>query len=591
MASNPQSSSSSMTAKEAPQGSSGPDVESQQQGRNDVPHWFLVFHPSGVSDAVLNYTYPGEGTHESPYVVDFLPHDASNPQQYTRLRKWSITLIQAVATLAVAFVSTAYSGGVSEIIRDFQISTTVAILGISLFVLGFAIGPLLWAPLSEWYGRQVVFFISYMALAAFSAGAAGAKNIQTLIILRFFAGSFGASPLTNSGGVIADMFSAKERGMATSVFAMAPFLGPSIGPIVGGFLGEAEGWRWVEGLMAIFTGTLWIACSLYVPETYAPVLLRKRAAKLSKLTGKVYVSKMDLHVKTTRAQQVKTTLLRPWVLLLREPIVLLTSIYMAIVYGTLYLLFAAFPIVFQQNRGWSPGIGGLAFIGVAVGMLVAVTYNMFDNRRYMRVVAAHGGIAPPEARLPPAIIGSFLLPIGLFWFAWTNGPEIHWVVSIIASSFFAAGLVCVFLSLMNYMVDSYTVFAASVLAATSVLRSLFGAAFPLFTTYMYRDLGIHWASTVPAFLALACAPCPLLFYWYGARIRMRCKFAAEAAAVLERMQKVHGQQQQEVVPAAGAGEDEEERRAGLPVSESRAVLSEDEGTVVGTGEDAGEKTK
>jgi hypothetical protein len=148
MASNPQSSSSSMTAKEAPQGSSGPDVESQQQGRNDVPHWFLVFHPSGVSDAVLNYTYPGEGTHESPYVVDFLPHDASNPQQYTRLRKWSITLIQAVATLAVAFVSTAYSGGVSEIIRDFQISTTVAILGISLFVLGFAIGPLLWAPLS-----------------------------------------------------------------------------------------------------------------------------------------------------------------------------------------------------------------------------------------------------------------------------------------------------------------------------------------------------------------------------------------------------------------------------------------------------------
>jgi len=333
---------------------------------------------------------------------------------------------------------------------------------------------------------------------------------------------------------------------------MAPFLGPSIGPIVGGFLGEAEGWRWVEGLMAIFTGVLWIACSLYVPETYAPVLLRKRAAKLSQMTGKVYVSKVDAYNKQTKAEQVKTALLRPWILLLTEPIVLLTSIYIAIIYGTLYLLFAAFPIVFQLNRGWTPGISGLAFCGVAVGMIGAVGYVIVDNRRYNRVAdRSPGGVAPPEARLPLACVGSVLLPVGLFWFAWTNGPEVHWVVPIVASGFFAAGLVMVFLSLMGYLIDSYVVFAASVLAANSVLRSLFGAAFPLFATEMYKNLGIHWASTVPAFLALACVPFPFLFYKYGDKIRMRCKYAAEAAAVLKHM--MQGRASAAAAAAGGGG--------------------------------------
>ncbi|KAK4106492.1 MFS general substrate transporter [Parathielavia hyrcaniae] len=557
---------------------SGPDVECHQ-GRNTPSHWFLVTHPAGVTDAVLNHAYPGQGTAESPFVVDFLPEDGSNPQRYSLSKKWIITLFQALATLAVAFVSTAYSGGVLEIIRFFHVSTTVAILGLSLFVFGFAIGPLLWAPLSEFYGRQIVFFFTYAGLVAFNAGAAGAQNIHALLILRFFAGAFGASPLTNSGGVVADMFDAKERGLALCIFAMAPFLGPTLGPISGGFLGEAESWRWVEGLMAILTGILWIVCSLFVPETYAPVILRRRAAQLSKITSKAYVSKMDLSITTTKAEQIKTTLLRPWVLLFSEPIVFLTAIYIAIIYGTLYFLFAAFPIVFQQQRGWSAGIGGLAFIGVAVSMLFAVAIAMVDNKRYLRVAAASpGGRAPPEARLPPAILGSVLLPVGLFWFAWTNGAETHWAVPVTASAVFATGLVGVFLSLLTYLVDGYTVFAASALAANSVLRSLFGAAFPLFATHMYRDLGVHWASSVPAFLALACTPCPLLFYWYGERIRMRCRYAAEAAAVLEKMHAAHEGQEGTVAVEGGL-----ERAGGqqLLVSESRVVSSENDGTVMG----------
>ncbi|KAL2074775.1 hypothetical protein VTL71DRAFT_8554 [Oculimacula yallundae] len=560
MAHPPSSSASSQTANETLE--QQPDIEAQKKPtQKRAAHWELVFDQTHVTPEVLNWPYKGSGTEEDPYVVEYIENDRRNPMLFPQWKKWMITILVAIATLAVAFVSSAYSGGIEEILATFKVSTEVATLGISLFVLGFAIGPLLWAPLSELYGRQVLFFGTYAMLTAFNAGAAGSQNIETLIILRFFAGAFGSSPLTNAGGVIADMFPASERGLAMSIFAAAPFLGPVIGPIVGGFLGETEGWRWVEGLMAIFTGILWIVGALTIPETYTPVILRRRAAKLSKMTGKVYKSSTEVqHGAKTVSQEFKTALSRPWILLFREPIVLLLSIYMAIIYGTLYLMFGAMPIVYQQQRGWSAGIGGLSFVGVAVGMITAVCYSIFDNKRYLKVEAKHNGNAPPEARLPPALIGSIALPVGLFWFAWTNGPSIHWSVSIIGTAPFGFGMVLVFLSIMNYLIDSYVIYAASVLAANSVLRSLFGAVFPLFTTYMYQDLGIHWASSIPAFLALACVPFPFLFYKYGEGIRLKCKYAKEAAEFLEQMKG--GQKGGNQEAEAESGEEEKQGQDG-----------------------------
>lgn len=525
-----------MTASET---SSATDVESQTTLASEkVSHWRTVIDQGLVTQAVLHYPYKGSGTEEDPYLVEFIPDDPRNPMKLPYWKKWVITIVMAFATLAVAFVSSAYTGGIDEILIEFGCSQEVATLGVSFFVLGFAIGPLLWAPLSELYGRQILFFITYAMLTAFNAGAAGSNNIATLIVLRFFAGSFGSSPLTNAGGVIADMFAAEERGLATSIFAAAPFMGPVLGPIIGGFVGESIGWRWVEGVMAIFTGVLWIVASLYIPETYAPHLLRKRAVALSKQTGKQYISILEKQRgKVTAAKNFQIALTRPWILLFLEPIVLLLSIYFAVIYGTLYMMFGAFPIVYQEYRGWSQGIGGLAFLGIAVGMLIGVAYALFDNKRYVKISRENGGMAPPEARLPPGMIGAAALPIGLFWFAWTNGPNIHWIVSIIASAPFGFGMVLVFLSLMNYLIDAYTVYAASVLAANTVLRSLAGAVFPLFTAQMYRALGIHWASTIPAFLALAFLPAPLLFYKYGEAIRMKCKYAAQAAEIMANIRK------------------------------------------------------
>ncbi|RDW92645.1 hypothetical protein BP5796_02039 [Coleophoma crateriformis] len=524
------------------------DLEQSTPSR--ISHWQLIIDQARVTPDVLAHRYEGAGTHESPYIVTWIPNDAGNPMGWSTPRKWALSSVGAVSMLATAFSSSAYSAPIQEVLVGFNIDTEVATLGVSLFVLGFAVGPLMWAPLSELYGRQLITLISFGAFTVFNAGAAGAQNIQTLLVLRFLAGSFGSSPFTNAGGQVADMFTASERGLAMGFFALAPFLGPCLGPIAGGFLGEAEGWRWVIGLMAIFSGIMWMISMACVPETYAPVLLRKRAQKLSKVTGKVYLTKADMGAKIHPFTTFKIALMRPWILLFKEPIVLLLSIYMAIIYGTLYMLFAAFPIVFQEYRGWSEGIGGLAFLGVLVGMVISTMTTPIANARYNRVAAQHNGFAPPETRLVTAMIGAIAIPIGLFWFAWTNSPSIHWISCIAAGAPFGFGMVMVFLAITNYLIDSYTIFAASALAANAVLRSLLGFAFPLFTTYMFENLGIHWASSIPAFLSLACVPFPFLFYKYGAAIRAKCVYAAQSEAVMRSMMNQHQ------TPAAEADHDE-----------------------------------
>lgn len=503
----------------------------------------LVTDQARIDDDVLNYKYDGSGTQEDPYVVTWIPDDAGNPMNWGKSLKWTIAMIAATECFATAFSSSAFSGTIRQLIVHFQASTTLLTAGISLFVLGFALGPLLWAPLSEIYGRQLIFFITFLAYTVFEAGATADAGVSTLLVLRFFAGSFGSSPFTNAGGVIADIFPANERGLAMGIFSLAPSAGPTLGPLVGGFLGQSEGWRWVMGLMTMLAGALWIIGSLFVPETYAPVLLRKRAQELSKRTGKLYKTKIDIERGDISPRQIiSTALIRPWLLLFSEPIVLVLSIWLGIVYGTLYLLFGAFPVVFQVERGWSEGVGGLAFLGVAVGMVTAIAMGGYWQTRYNATAAKYGGVAPPEARLVPTMVGGIAIPVGMFWFAWTSYPSIHYMSPIAAGVPFGFGLTLIFLGITNYLIDAYTIFAASVLAANTVLRSLFGAAFPLFTQDMFDNLGTQWAASVPAFLALAMVPAPFILYKYGATIRAKCVYAAEAEKAMAILRNKAGQQ-------------------------------------------------
>ncbi|KAF5009890.1 hypothetical protein FDECE_3917 [Fusarium decemcellulare] len=474
------------------------------------------------------YMYHGHGTEKDPFVVEFWKDDPENPMNWSQFRKWFITAIVTLSVFAVTFTSSAYSVSSNELMRDFKISSEVFIVGVSLFVLGFAIGPAVWGPLILW-------ITSHIAMVAFVGGSASSRNITTLLILRFFGGTFGGSPLVNSGGTIADLFPPAQRGLAMTLYCVAPFLGPILGPVVGGFVSENVGWRWVQGLCCIFIGAIGILGVIFVPETYGPVLLTRRAKHLSKVDGKTYISVLEkMQGKKEPSEVFKRALIRPWVLLFQEPIVLVASLYMAIIYGTVYMFMAAMPIVYNQGRGWSEGIGGLAFMGIAVGIVLGLAYAIYDNRRYMKLFLSNKATA--ESRLPPAIVGAIALPIGMFAFAWTNYPSVHWSVSIILSAPFGFGCVLVILPMVNYLIDSYTIFAASVLAAAAIFRSIVGAVFPLFTAKMYNNLGIHWASSVPAFLTLVCVPFPFVMYRYGKALRMKCKYSFEAAEMMGRMQ-------------------------------------------------------
>ena len=209
---------------------------------------------------------------------------------------------------------------------------------------------------------------------------------------------------------------------------------------------------------AILSGTVWIAAMLVASETYAPVILRSRAKALSRMTGRVYASRLDAGKPPKNlAKELSVSLTRPWILFFQESIVLLTGLYISIIYATLYMFLAAIPIVFEGTRGWNQGVAGLPFVGVAIGVCLAVLAAGVNNKSYMRLTAAAaaaGRAVEPETRLHNAMIGSIVLPIGLFLFAWTTYPSVHWIAPVIGATVFSCGIVMVFISLISYLVDT-----------------------------------------------------------------------------------------------------------------------------------------
>jgi hypothetical protein len=266
--------------------------------------------------------------------------------------------------------------------------------------------------------------------------------------------------------------------------------------------------------------------------------MRQRAALLTAADpqGRIYKSEQDIAKPFNTRQLVINQLKVPYILLFTEPIAFILNMYMATIFGLLYMQFTSFPIVFQQLRGWGPGIGALAFLGICVGCNLALVYIVvWGNPSYARAMKERGAL-PPEARLPSAMVGAIILPAGLFWFAWTCMPlSIHWIVPILGTVPYGAGLVILFMAVQNYLVDAYLPLAASVLAGGTVARSLLGVIIPLFTVDMYNALGPRWASSIPAFLALAFAPFPFILLRNGQKIRRWTKYGREADDVVQRL--------------------------------------------------------
>ncbi|KZV67553.1 MFS polyamine transporter [Peniophora sp. CONT] len=507
------------------------DEQRIEEYRADDPEEPPVKSPTPVSpSAGPSTSAPRHKQEHDPNLVRFEgSEDMENPHNWSRKYRWYLTLICSLLTVNVTFASSAPTSSSKLIVQQFGISVEVVDLVTSLFLFGYCVGPIFWGPGSEVFGRRPVFILAMTSYSLLILGQALAHNTATLLVTRFLSGVFACAPLTNAGGVIVDIWDPVTRGTATSLFVTMVFLGPVLGPLLSGFIVErTDDFRWVFWVMFIFAAVCSALAVAFIPETYGPRILELRARRLRKedpVKNKGVYAEVEKHGWDLRSL-LDRTINRPFKMLGVELILILVTIYMSVIYGVLYGLFEAIPIIFSEQRGFTVSQIGLVFIGVGVGVLLSCVISIYTSRKYPALVKEWRGFPPPENRLYGAMVAGPAMVIGAFWLGWTGAyPDVHWAAPAVSLIFIGTSVTLVFISFISYLVDTYLMYAASALAANTIARSAGGAAFPLFTAQMYHGMGIQWASTLIGVVALVLAPIPFLFYKYGARIRASSKFA------------------------------------------------------------------
>ncbi|KAJ6145114.1 Efflux pump bik6 [Penicillium chermesinum] len=450
------------------------------------------------------------------------PDDPYMPLNWPFRKKILTTICYGLTTCWITFASAVYSAGISAIGEDFNVGSEVTATGISLVLFGFAAGPLLWAPLGEVYGRKWTVLVPYFIAGVFSFGTATAKDIQTVLITRFFTGFFGSAPVTSTGGVMADIWRPQQRGIAIVAYAITLVVGPTMAPIVGSAVTSSYlGWRWTEYLSGIVMVSQFVLDALVLEESYAPLYSHTRPGDYD-LKPKIgpYTPRQQEELDISVKELAHKYLIRPFQML-ATPICLLMSIYASFVYAILYANLESVPIEYQQVRGWSPVVASLPFIALLIGIFCAAAINIYNNDYYFKQFRANGNKPVPEARLPPMMVGSFAFTAGLFIFAWTSSPHINYWPSIIGMALIGLGFTTIFQSALNYLIDTFTRFSASAVAANTFLRSGMAGAFPLFVVPMYRSIGVDWGVTIFGAISAVLIPVPFMFFFWGKQIRGR----------------------------------------------------------------------
>ncbi|GJN92393.1 hypothetical protein Rhopal_005423-T1 [Rhodotorula paludigena] len=478
-------------------------VGSPQRGSQST----LVSHRHGATD-------PEKGIKaEDAKLVTWRENDPENPRNFSHSKKLLQVLLPTLLCFTAGLSSSLITGGLPEMAEHYHVSEEVVSLVVCVFVVGFGLGPLILSPLSEMYGRRIVYVVSVGLYFILTLPGCLTDSLAVMIIFRFFAGCCISGVMCNAAGSIGDLYSVNERGNMMATFSAILFASPALGPLMGGYLTIGAGWRWMWWFLFVFGGAVWIFTSILLVETYAPTLLKWRAQKLRKETG-------DSSIQTEQERQARPigeiareTLLRPLVMLTTEATMICMSAYLCLVYGLLYAFFFAYPIVFGAH-GFNAGEVGLTFLSVLIGIvIVACTACPLQERYYQRQVVKYNGNVPPEARLPLMMGCAILLPISLFIFAATSIKSVHWAVGI-------------YISANTYLSVSYSQHSASAMAAKTAGRSLFGAGLVMYIVPMYKSIGHLWAGMTWAFISLVMVPIPFVFFKYGARIRSRSTMAS-----------------------------------------------------------------
>lgn len=447
--------------------------------------------------------------------------DPDNARNWTSWKKWTTVFVVALYTVIPPLGSSMMAPGLPDIAKDYNIgSETIVSLTLSVFLLSFAFGPLFLAPLSEMYGRTWVYHIANIFSIGFNIGCAFAPTVNSLIAFRFLFGFTGAAPIAIGGGSIGDLFAPHERASAMAIYTLGPLIGPAVGPVAGGYLAQAVGIKWVFITIACACGLAGVVGIPFLRETYAPVIRRRKAKRVA--DPEKVLQTVDPFHSVSKWEYIWINLTRPIMILFRSFICFILSLYMAFLYGIYYLMFATFSSLFLDVYGFNIGTGGLAYLGLGFGFLVAALLSArFADKTYAYLSDKNGGKGTPEMRMPVLFLGSLFVPIGLFWYGWSAQARLHWIMPIIGTSFFAFGLNAAYLPISLYLVDAFT-YAASALSAASLFRSLLGFAFPLFGNQMFKALGIGGGNSLLGGLAIVLGiPFPVWIYFKGESMRAK----------------------------------------------------------------------
>ncbi|SPO24007.1 related to MFS multidrug transporter [Ustilago trichophora] len=463
------------------------------------------------------------------------PDSQENPRNWSKRHRWAVTTLVSSYTFLSPLASSMIAPALPLLSEEFNVESSVEqSLMLSTFVLGYAFGNLIFAPATEMFGRRIVLQTTNIMFIAFNLGCGASQSSAQMTVLRFFAGLGGSAPLAVGGGTIADLFEPAERGSAMGMYSLAPLLGPAIGPIVGGWIVQELGqWRWIFWASSIYGGLTAFIGFFLLPETYAPEILKRKAKKLRKETGN-----HELHTVYEKQEssawyvKLRHNLVRPFVLLTTQPIIQVFSIYLAIIYGCMYVLLTVFAEVFGRIYNERPGIASLNYISLAIGFTLGgqVGGRVVDYSYRKLSARQPDGKGQPEFKLPLLMASSFLLPAGLLIYGWTAEYKTHWIGPNIGAVLFSAGCMGTFLACQSYLVDVLPLYAASVLAAAVLVRSLGGFGLPLFAPTMYEHLGQGWGNTILALVsAVIGIPSPYVLFRYGPYLRAKSKYAADDA--------------------------------------------------------------
>jgi MFS transporter, DHA1 family, multidrug resistance protein len=291
----------------------------------------------------------------------------------------------------------------------------------------------------------------------------------------------------------------------------------------------AKGWTWPMWEIVWVSSPTLLALLLFMPETSADNILLRRAQRLRKRTGDTRLqSAGEIKQKNLSAREVLVAaLIRPIQITIQDPSIFFVNLYTGYFYGVFYTFFEVFPLVFPPFYGMNLGETGLAFLSALVGVIVAITAYHAYLYFYMVPDNLKRGFREQEHRLVPAIIGSFCLPVGLFLFAWTADPSIHWIAPLTGVAIFCFGHFWTMQSLFIYIPFSYPQYAASLFASNSIWRSGIAGACVVVARPLFINLGVHRGVSLLGGLSVMGIIGTTLIWKFGKKLRARSKFAVE----------------------------------------------------------------